>query len=111
MSEDDEMIYDEMGIVLGGEEEAMRLAGKKRARRKRAKREEVEDVVEVSGLSPKTVFTALTFITIVTAIVDPSLLIYTLPLTAFILFILSVKRRRVKKRPRRVGLRWRRSTY
>ena len=109
MSEDDEMIYDELGMILGGEE-AMRLAGKK-ARRKKAKREEVEDVVGVSGLSPKTVFTALTFITIVTVIVDPSLLIYTLPLTAFILFILSVKRRRVKKRPRRVGLRWRRSTY
>jgi len=109
VSEDDEAIYEELGMILGGEE-AMRLA-EKRLRRKKAEREEVEDVMEVSGLSPKTVFTALTFITIVTAIVDPSLLIYTLPLTAFILFILSVKRRRVRKRPRRVGLKWRRSTY
>lgn len=69
-----------------------------------SKRDEAVPEPEVGGLiSAKTVFYIVTFTALATAIVDPSLLIVTLPLATLVSGFLVLVRRKERRKPRRIG--------
>lgn len=63
-----------------------------------------DDVEAPRGLiSAKTVFYIVTFTAIATAVINPSLLIVTLPLSTLLASMLALARRRRAREPRRIG--------
>ena len=63
-----------------------------------------DDVEAPRGLiSAKTVFYIVTFTAIATAVINPSLLIVTLPLSTLLASMLALARRRKAREPRRIG--------
>jgi len=62
-----------------------------------------DDLDDLGGfISARDVFYIVAATAIVTAVVNPSLLIYTLPVSVFVSSMFALARRRVRRQPRRI---------